>query len=215
VPAAILPIGLPATLRLAADAVRAGELIAFPTDTVYGIGGDLDQAAAIAALYALKGRQREKALPVLLASAAQLAQVARDVPAPVWRLVEAFWPGALTIVVPRRSTVSTLVGIESSTIGVRVPAHRGLLRVLETVRAPLVSSSANLAGQPSARDAHDVARTLGAGLRLILDGGALPPSAPSTVIDMTGEVPRILRQGQVPASEIARVLGYSPLLAAS
>jgi tRNA threonylcarbamoyl adenosine modification protein (Sua5/YciO/YrdC/YwlC family) len=135
------------------------------------------------------------------------------VPEPVWRLVEAFWPGALTIVLRRHPAVSDLVGSGQTTIGVRVPARRDLLRLLETVRVPVVSSSANISGQPSARDAQEVARTLGAGLRLILDGGHLPPSAPSTVIDMTGEAPRVLRQGSLPVGEIARVLGQNPLLA--
>src|SRR5689334_15714296 len=136
--ATIVAIGQQTSLHLAAEAIRAGDLIAFPTDTVYGVGGDLGQAATIAALYALKSRGAETALPVLLASAAQLPAAAREVPEPVWRLVEAFWPAALTIVLRRHPAVSDLVGSGQTTIGVRVPARRDLLRLLETVRVPLV-----------------------------------------------------------------------------
>ncbi|GAC1437427.1 MAG: hypothetical protein NVSMB65_11660 [Chloroflexota bacterium] len=199
-------------MLLAAEAVRAGDLIAFPTDTVYGVGGDLSQPAAIGALFALKGRDAEKALPILLASAAQLSQVAREVPESAWRLIHAFWPGALTIVLARHPDVPAAVGPAAPTIGVRVPAHRDLLRLLETVGRPLASSSANPAGQPPARDAGAVDAALGGGLRLILDGGTLPPAPASTVVDLTGETPLILRRGPISAAEIGRVLHHTPLV---
>ncbi len=213
--ATILSVNDPKALQRAAEIVHGGGLIAFPTDTVYGVGGDLAQSAAIAAIFALKGRQPDKALPVLLASAAQMAEVARDIPDAVWRLVEVFWPGALTLIVKRRHTVPDLVGGTSGTIGVRVPGHRGLLRLLETIRLPLASSSANLSGQGSGRNVIEVEQALGSGLQLILDGGEMPSRTASTVLDMSGDMPKILRLGSISGGDIARVIGQNPLLVTS
>src|SRR5437588_1767885 len=151
----ILPVGDPAAPATAARAIAAGSVIAFPTATVYGVGVDLRQPAAVARLYALKGRPQEKALPVLLADAAEWTRVACDVPEAAVRLMRAFWPGALTIVLPRRSDVPDAVAPLAPTVALRVPAHEPLRRVLART-GPLATSSANRTGAPPASDTATV-----------------------------------------------------------
>src|ERR671938_1254507 len=167
----IIPIDDPAAPAAAARAIAAGGVIAFPTDTVYGVGVDLWQPTAVARLYALKGRPQEKALPVLLADAAEWTRVACDAPEAALRLMRAFWPGALTIVLPRRPDVPDALAPLAATSALRVPAHEPLRRVLART-GPLATSSANRSGEPPASDAATVRAALGAGLALLLDGGA-------------------------------------------
>src|SRR5436190_4471573 len=197
----IIPIGVPAAPATAARAIAAGGVIAFPTDTVYGVGVELWQPTAVARLYALKGRAQEKALPVLLADTAEWTRVACDAPEAALRLMRAFWPGALTIVLPRRPDVPGAPAPLPATSALRVPAHEPLRRVLART-GPLATSSANRSGQPPASDAAAVCAALGAGLALLLDGGTLPHSAPSTVVDASGHQPTILRHGAIPDDAI-------------
>ena len=201
----IIPIDDPAAPAAAARAIAAGGVIAFPTDTVYGVGVDLWQPAAVARLYALKGRPQEKALPVLLADTEEWTRVACDAPEAALRLMRAFWPGALTIVLPRRPDVPDALAPLAATSALRVPAHEPLRRVLART-GPLATSSANRSGEPPASDAATVRAALGAGLALLLDGGALPPSAPSTVVDASGRQTTILRHGAIPDDAIWRVI---------
>jgi len=199
---AINDLGAP---EAAAQAIAEGGVIAFPTDTVYGLGAGLWQPDAITKLYALKGRPDEKALPVLLAAAEQWAEAATDAPEAARRLMRRFWPGALTIVLPRRPDVPDAVGPLTRTIALRVPGHEGLRRVLART-GPLASSSANRSGQPPATSATQTLDELGHGLAFTLDGGALPPRPPSTVVDVTRPEPVIVRQGAITADAIARAL---------
>lgn len=198
-------IDAPEAPDVAARAIARGGVIAFPTDTVYGLGANLWQAPAMAALYALKARPDEKALPVLMAEREDWARVATAAPEAARRLMEAFWPGALTIVLPRRPDVPDAVGPLTDTIAVRVPDHAALRRVLACT-GPLASSSANPSGHPSLSDDESVRAALGHGLALLLTGGALPPRPPSTVVVATGPEPIIVRQGAISAEEITRVL---------
>jgi L-threonylcarbamoyladenylate synthase len=202
----ILSVDDPKAPEMATHAVGGGGIVAFPTDTVYGIGVDLWQPEAIARLYALKGRATEKALPILMADADEWRRVAVSLPEGARQLMEAFWPGALTVVLPRRPEVPEAVGPLTNTIAVRVPSHPGLRRVLERT-GPLATSSANRSGAPAAVDAAGVREQLGPGLALLLDGGHLATSAPSTVIDLTGVEPAIVRHGAIDAQAIALVLG--------
>ncbi len=188
-----------------ARAAAAGGVIAFPTDTVYGLGCGLWRDTAIARLYALKERPDEKALPVLLAEAADWNRVASAASEEARRLMRAFWPGALTIVLPRRPDVPDAVGPLTATVALRVPAHADLRRILART-GPLASSSANRSGGPALPDAAAIRGALGHGLALLLDGGTLPPRPPSTVVDATGPAPIILRHGAVPADAITRAL---------
>ena len=201
----ILSIDDPAAPDAAARAIAAGDVIAFPTDTVYGLGANLWQPEAMARLYAAKGRPDEKALPVLLAAEDEWPVVASAAPDAALRLMRAFWPGALTIVLPRRDEVPEAVGPLTRTIAVRVPAHPALRRVLART-GPLASSSANLSGRPPAMSANEVYDMLGRSLALLLDGGILPPGTASTVVDVTGHQPVILRAGVISADDLAHTL---------
>lgn len=201
----VLSIDDPGAPEAAARAIAAGGVIAFPTDTVYGLGADLRQPEAIARLYALKGRPDEKALPILLAAEDQWSLVASAAPEAARRLMRAFWPGALTIVLPRRDDVLEAVGAHTRTIAVRVPAHAELCRILERT-GPLATSSANLSGQAPAMSASAVLGALGHGLGLLLDGGPLPAGEASTVVDVTGPQPVVLRPGAIAAEAIAGAL---------
>jgi len=189
----------------AARAISAGGVIAFPTDTVYGLGVDLWQPSAIAALYGVKGRPDDKALPVLLADPNEWRDVALAFPATAQRLAAAFWPGGLTLVLRRRPEVPRAVAPLTPTVAVRVPDYTALRRVLART-GPLASSSANLSGQPTATSAAEVRAALGHGLALVLDGGARTVQRPSTIVDVTGAEPVILRHGAISDEDIARAL---------
>jgi L-threonylcarbamoyladenylate synthase len=195
----------PETWRLAAQAVSEGGVIAFPTDTVYGIGCDPYCVQAINAIYEIKGRAQQKALPLLLSGKERLDQVAGVLPDAAARLGECLWPGALTLVVPRAPGLPDELG-GGSTIAVRVPAHDGLRAFIEACGGAIASTSANLSGQPDALDAGQVAGYFGESVDVIVDGGRVQGGVPSTVVDCTVEPPAILRQGAVSEAAIRAVL---------
>lgn len=186
--------------------LRAGRIVAIPTDTVYGIAADLALPDAIERLFAAKRRPPEKAVAVLLADAAQAWSLGVASPAAAL-LAERFWPGGLTLVLPIRPEV-TLPGVLAAgtpTIGVRVPDHEAP-RALAAALGPLPTTSANLSGQPDARDAGEVAATLGEAIALVIDGGPIRGGAASTVVDCTTDRPAILRSGAIDPSVLAAVL---------
>ncbi|HEX9990235.1 MAG TPA: L-threonylcarbamoyladenylate synthase [Chloroflexia bacterium] len=195
----------PETWRLAAQAIAEGGVVAFPTDTVYGIGCDPYSVAAINAIYQIKGRAHQKALPLLLSGRERLAQVAGVLPDAAARLGEHFWPGALTLVVPRATGLPGELG-GGDTIAVRVPAHDELRAFIEACGGALASTSANLSGQPDALDAGQVAGYFGESIDIIVDGGRVQGGVPSTVVDCTVEPPAILRQGAVSEAAIRALL---------
>lgn len=188
----------------AAALLRAGELVAFPTDTVYGVGALVWAAAAAARLYTAKLRAPDKAIPVLLADAADLPLIARAVPPAAIRLAERFWPGPLTLIVPALPSIPAEVTAGGDTVAVRVPDHPLARALIRTVGAPLAVTSANLSGQPSPVTAAEVAAQLGDRIALILDGGRCPGGVPSTLVDVTGEHPVILRPGPIGLDAIVR-----------
>jgi L-threonylcarbamoyladenylate synthase len=188
-------------------AIARGQIIAFPTETFYGLGADPAREDAVAAIFAAKGRAAGEALPLIAAE----TEAARRVAA-IWsemadRLAAAFWPGPLTLVVPvRAGTVTAGVTAGRDTIAVRVPGHP-LARVLAGC-APagvLTATSANRSGSPALASADDVERALGKGVALIIDGGPSPGGLASTIVDVTGAHPRLIREGPVP---FARVLEF-------
>jgi L-threonylcarbamoyladenylate synthase len=195
----------PNALRAALHVLRRGGLVAFPTDTVYGVGALAFDAAAVARLYLAKGREAVKAIPVLLADQTELAKVAEEVPANAVRLADAFWPGALTVVLRKRDTVPEAVS-QGGTVGVRVPAHPVALALLQAA-GPLAVTSANRSGEADSMTAAEVAAGLGDQIELILDGGVAPGGKPSTVVDCTGSAPTIVRQGPISLDQIFTVLG--------
>lgn len=196
----------------AIDALRAGGIVAVPTDTVYGIAVALDAPGGIEALFAAKRRPPERGIALLLADAAQAATIAVW-PATAAALATAFWPGGLTLVVPQRADVAwppVLTG-GAPTIGLRVPDHDAP-RALAAAVGPLPTTSANRSGEPEARDAAGIVEQLGDAVTLVLDGGPARGGPASTVVDCSVDPPRILRPGAIPEAEIERVLavGHVP-----
>ena len=198
----ILRVGSADIPRRAVETLSSGGVIVFPTDTVYGVGCRIDNDAAVRRVYALKKRPRTDGLPVLLADVAQLDQYARDVPAVARRLVGRFWPGALTVVVRRSERVSSLVAGGGSTVALRVPNHAVPRALVRTQGVPIVGTSANTHGLPSPATAQQAVFDLGDQVDLVLDGGRVPGGRESTVVDVTTDTPRVLREGAIAARDI-------------
>ncbi|MFB0537588.1 MAG: L-threonylcarbamoyladenylate synthase, partial [Anaerolineae bacterium] len=199
---------LPVTDESMAEAVRilsAGGLVAFPTDTVYGVGAHALQPQAVEKIYAAKIRPRDKAIPLLLATPDDLSLVAEGVPPVVHLLAERFWPGGLTLVLRKRAIVSAAVS-PGPTVAVRVPDHPVTQALSAALGAPLAATSANLAGNPSPVTAQEVVGELAGRIELILDGGPCPGGIPSTVLDLTTDPPTILRSGAITEEDIRDIL---------
>ncbi|RNL65251.1 threonylcarbamoyl-AMP synthase [Nocardioides marmoriginsengisoli] len=192
-------------LTAATTAVRAGELVVLPTDTVYGLGADAFDSAAVARLLAAKGRGREMPPPVLIGSPGTLDALATGLPEWARVLVEQFWPGPLTIVVRHQPSLQWDLGETRGTVAVRMPHHQVALELLART-GPLAVSSANITGRPAAADADEAAEMLGSEVSVILDGGPSAGDQPSTIVDCTGDQPRVLRIGAIGPEELRTVL---------
>jgi L-threonylcarbamoyladenylate synthase len=186
-------------IAAAAEALRGGDIVGIPTDTVYGLAADPWHSGAADRLFAVKGRPRHVDLPLLVASEAQALTLAVAVPECARRLMARFWPGALTIVLPRGEDVAADFGDDDETIGLRCPNHPVPLALCQTV-GPLATTSANRHGSEPLTTAAAVAATL-PGVALVLDAGPCDRPA-STVVDATGEVPKLLRVGTIDWEEI-------------
>ncbi len=200
----ILDAHSPDAIPRALDVLRSGGLVAFPTDTVYGVGSLAFDGKAVESIYLVKDRLIEKAIPVLLGGADELDKVASDVPAMARRLALRFWPGPLTLVVPKKPLLPEAVSA-AGTVGVRVPDHPAA-RALLLAAGPMAVTSANISGQASPSAAEEVLAQLGGRIELILDGGKTPGGEPSTVVDCTGGEPVILRAGPITLLEIESAL---------
>ena len=201
----VLPISSPEALRSALFILHQGGLVAFPTDTVYGLGALAFNGAAVEALYTAKKRPGDKAIPVLLGSAEDLPKVASSIPVMALTLAARFWPGPLTLVIPKHPDLPKAVS-DSATVGVRVPGYAAA-RVILQAAGPMAVTSANLSGEPSPTTPEEVLRQLGGCIPLILDGGRTHGGIPSTVVDCLGGEPRILREGPLSSLEIFQALG--------
>ncbi|MBC8248633.1 MAG: threonylcarbamoyl-AMP synthase [Anaerolineales bacterium] len=190
----------------AARILAEGGLVAFPTDTVYGVGAHAFQPEAVERIYTAKIRPRDKAIPILLGWVDDLALVAEGITETAWLLAERFWPGGLTLVLPRKANVPDVISAGGPTVAVRVPDHPVFLALIAALRAPLAATSANLSGRPSPVTAQEVEAELGGRIELILDGGRCPGGIPSTVLDLTTEPPAILRAGAIAVEEIEAAL---------
>jgi L-threonylcarbamoyladenylate synthase len=208
-------IGAPrrATLRRAAELLRAGKLVAFPTETVYGLGAHALDEAAVQRVYEAKGRPPVNPLIVHVASAEAARSLARDWTETAEKLATAYWPGPLTLVVRKAKKVPDLVTAKQDTVALRVPGHPIALDLLAEANMPIAAPSANLSTQVSPTTAQHVVRGLGERVDLVLDGGATTVGIESTVVDVTGPVPRILRPGMVSRDAIAAVVGDAEVMA--
>lgn len=187
--------------------LKQGGIVAFPTDTVYGLGACISIAQAVERVYQVKERPRSMALPLLLADKSQIGEVAEPVPPIAWLLADKFLPGALTMVLPRAKSVPDIVTGGGKTVAVRIPAHPVPVALIQGVGAPIVGTSANLSGKPSSLTAEEVYAQLGDRVDLIIDGGRCPGGKESTIVDLTGEAPVLLREGAISREELEQVCG--------
>ena len=199
-----LPLERARGVRAAIAAVRRGALVVFPTDTVYGLGTDAFSPTAVAALLAAKGRGRDMPVPVLVPSPKTLPGIAVLRGGAGQRLVDAFWPGGLTVVCRVQPSLEWDLGEARGTVAVRMPLHPVALEVL-TETGPLAVSSANRSGRPPAQTIDEAIEQLGDAVAIYLDGGPAIDNVPSTIVDVTGEVPRVLRAGAVPIDVLREV----------
>jgi L-threonylcarbamoyladenylate synthase len=196
-----------ASIARAVELLRAGEVVAFPTETVYGLGADAASPEAVAKLFALKGRPETHPVIVHLAGAAQLEMWAREIPAGARRLASAFWPGPLTLILKRAASVLDAVTGGQDTVGLRVPSHPAARALLEAFGDGIAGPSANKFGRVSPTTALHVFADFGLDVPIILDGGACPVGIESTIVDLSGERPRCLRPGGAPLAGIEEALG--------
>ncbi len=197
----------PAVIEVAAERLRGGGLVAFPTETVYGLGVDPFNEDSVERLFAVKGRPPEKGLILHLGEVSQIEQVARDVPLAARRLIEQFFPGPLTLVLPVRAdtegrSLAHRVTGGGDTIAVRLPAHPVALALARAFGGPIAAPSANRSGEPPPTEAETIRRTLGPSIDVILDAGATQGGVPSTLVDVAATPIRILREGAIPAAAV-------------
>ena len=187
--------------------LRQGGVVAFPTDTVYGLGAGANIPQAVERVYQVKERPANMALPLLLADISQINEVAESVPPIAWLLAKKFLPGALTMVLPKSKSVPDTITAGNKTVAIRIPDHPVPVALARGLGMPIVGTSANLSGQPSALTANDVYSQFGDKVDLIIDGGKCRGGRESTIIDVTGKVPVILREGAISERELRRVCG--------
>ena len=206
----IRPGSDPEAIAEAAERIRAGALVGFPTETVYGLGADASNDAAVALIFAAKGRPAEHPLIVHVASAAQVADYASDVPEFAARLIAAFWPGPLTLILPRRTGVAAAAAGGQNSIGLRCPAHPVALALLQACGTGLAGPSANRFGRVSPTTALHVQEELGEDL-LVLDGGPCAVGIESTIVDCTRGQPVLLRPGLLTRAQLEAACGQHVL----
>lgn len=195
----------PNNRSVASILLRESGVVAYPTDTVYGLGAAVFNYAAVSSLFVIKGRSRDQGVPVLIASESQLHEVASDVSDEAFALAKAFWPGALTLVTARRRDMPALVAGGGDTIAVRLPDHPCPQALIQALGAPITGTSANRHNGPEPTSANEVQRQLGNRLSLILDGGPSPRSVPSTIVDATVSPPRVLRLSALTLEQLRSV----------
>ncbi|WP_283612731.1 L-threonylcarbamoyladenylate synthase [Mycolicibacterium poriferae] len=193
-------------IAAAISALKGGRLVVMPTDTVYGIGADAFDGSAVAALLAAKGRGRDMPVPVLVGSWHTIQGLVYTVPNSAKELIRAFWPGALSLVVRQAPSLAWDLGDAHGTVMLRMPLHPVAIELLRAV-GPMAVSSANISGRPAAVTADQARDQLGDLVDVYLDGGPAEQQSASTIVDLTGAHPRVLRQGPVTVEAIASVLG--------
>jgi len=191
-------------LKEASGILRKGGVVAYPTDTVYGLGADAFNREAVERIYRIKQRAYDQPFSVLIAETSDLTRLASAVSDTARGLMERFWPGGLTLVLSKTPEVPLWVIAGGPTIAVRIPEHPMTLALIRSLGGPLIGTSANLSGRPSCTTAAEVRDQLGDSVDYILDGGRCPGGVESTVVDVTGEYPMILREGAVSREAIER-----------
>jgi L-threonylcarbamoyladenylate synthase len=181
--------------------LQEGGVIAFPTDTVYGLGADASNSKAVERIYEIKNRPKHQQFPVLIADVKQLTALAEPIPEIAWFLARRFWPGGLTLVLSRTDSVPAYLA-SGPTIAVRIPNHPVCLALIQHLGNPIIGTSANTTGQPAALTTEEVRQQLGRKIDLVINGGKCPGGKESTIVDVTHEPPIVLRQGIIASYEI-------------
>ncbi len=185
--------------------LKEGGIVAFPTDTVYGLGACANLRQAVERVYRVKKRPLNMALPLLLADISQITEVAYPVPQVAWLLAHAFLPGALTLVLYKSKSVLDIITAGGMTVAVRVPAHPIPIALIEGLGSPVVGTSANLSGKPSSLTADEVYSQFDDEIDLVIDGGRCLGGRESTIVDVTGETPVVLREGAISRERLRQV----------
>lgn len=185
--------------------LRQGGIIVYPTDTIYGLGASMTSRQGVERIYRVKQRPPDMALPLLVADISQIEALTKKVPEAAQKLISRFLPGVLTIVLHASHSVPGIITAEGKTVAVRIPAHPIPLALIEGTGVPLVGTSANISGRPSPLTAREVYDQLGDEVDLIINDGEPCPGTASTIVDVTGEVPVIIREGVITREEIEKV----------
>lgn len=201
----ILKSSAPRAIEWATETLVEGGVIAIPTDTVYGIAASIFSQPALDRVYAIKGRDRTKSLPVLVSSLSALERLTEPLDVRTALLLDRFWPGPLTVVLPARPGLDEFLMAEDGTIGVRMPNHPLALEVIDRSGGAIACTSANRSGEPPATCAEDVAATIGAEIDLTLDGGITSGGVPSTVVSLRDDGLDVLREGAISGNELSAV----------
>jgi len=195
------------SIKHGADILKSGGVIAFPTDTVYGLGADIFNDKAVERIYKIKKRSRNYPFPLLLNNMSQLNIVTDKIPETIYPLATTFWPGGLTVVLYKASTLPNYLS-DRPTVAVRIPKHHIPLSLIQHIGNPIIGTSANISGMQNSLTADEVKEQLGNTIDYIIDGGSCPGGTESTIIDLSGMHPTIIRQGIIHQNEIEQVLDH-------
>ena len=193
-------------IKKAISILKKGGVVAYPTDTVYGLGACMTDTAAVDRIFQVKERPKGMALPVLLADRVQMESIVTSVPMSALLLVDEFFPGALTIILPKSDIVPDIITGGGRTVAFRIPDHPVPLALIKGLGKPIVGTSANLSGQPSALTAAEVQAQIGDKIDMVIDGGRCPGGIESTVIDLSGKKPVVRRQGAISIEKLRKIL---------
>ena len=199
-----MPPSVKKQLKEAISILKNGGLVAFPTDTVFGLGASTSSVDAIGRIYEVKQRPASQAMPLLLASIAEVESVAEDVSEIARTLMKHFWPGALTLIVKKAASLPDIITAGGSSVAIRIPNHPVPLALIKGIGTPLIGTSANRSGEASPLTVQEVARQLGGKIDLIIDDGTVELPGESTILDTTVTPLRIVRAGRIPRSEIEK-----------
>lgn len=203
----VLKVGAEGCLREAVAVLKGGGLVVYPSDTVYGLGAAASDSRAVARLFVVKGRPSQKVVSLLLADAEEMPPLCAEVPSVARHLAEHFWPGPLTLVLRRSPEFHSEALGSGDMLALRVPDHPFLREMIRCLGEPITGTSANRSGQPSCRTAREAQRGLGDVVDLIIDGGPSKAGPESTVVDITTESPKLVREGAIPRREVEQVVG--------
>ena len=203
----ILPAGLPDVVQIASELLQKGELVAIPTETVYGLGADGLNPHAVSKIFLAKGRPQDNPLILHIAEPKQMEDICHDIPEAAYRLAEAFWPGPLTMVLPAKDIVPMSTRANLPTVAVRCPDCEITRQIIRQAQIPVAAPSANISGKPSTTTAEHVFHDHNGKIPLIVDGGPCRVGVESTIVDLTEDRPRLLRPGGITPEQLIAVLG--------